>query len=206
MGQRGPLPKPTKQKILEGNPGHRALPTDEPEPALVSEVPPAPSWLSARAAIAWKTVAKELHKAEMLAALDLAILELFAVSYDQWRSALEGIAAEGYTYRAYDDEGNIRFAQQTPEAVLASKFAADINKWAKVLGLGPAYRVGLRIGTDPSGKPTVDPIAAALAGAGMDSTAINPPKPRKKAATAQTRKKPAAAKKPPPKSVENQDG
>lgn len=198
MGQRGPLPKTTKRKLLEGNPGHRPLPEDEPEPRLLAQIPPAPDWLSARASRVWDLVASELHAADMLASLDLSILELFAVAYDQWRSALEGIEKEGYTYRAYDEEGNIRFAQQTPEAVLASKFAADINKWAKVLGLGPAYRVGLRIGTDTGGKPqTTDPIANELSGANAKD--INPPPPRGGKATKKKAPKKAAPKKATPK-------
>lgn len=186
MGQRGPLPKTTARKRMEGNPGHRRLPTDEPEPRLCDVVPSPPEWLRdySTACDAWWVIAKELHAAKMLATLDLYVLEMFCVAYGQWRKMLDAIAEEGYTYRVYKD-GDLSYAAQTPETTLASKFAADCNRWAKVLGLGPAYRVGLRIGdTGEKSQPT-DPIAAMLAGGRGD---INPP-PRRKVA------KKAAAKK-----------
>lgn len=179
MGQRGPLPKTTARKRLEGNPGHRPLPDDEPEPSLCEVVPPPAEWLKENqvACDAWWLIARELHAAKMLASLDLYVLELFVVSYAQWRKMLEGIQSEGYVYRTYDEDDNLKFAAQTPEATLASKFASECNRWAKVLGLGPAYRVGLRVGdTGDKGRPS-DPIAAMLAGGTGD---VNPPPKRAK--------------------------
>jgi P27 family predicted phage terminase small subunit len=196
MGQRGPLPEPTKAKKLKGNPGHRPLPDDEPEPELLDQVPEPPEWMPRKGCDAWELVTSELHKAQMLHALDLPVLELFCVAYHQWREILDAVEREGYTYRAYDDEGNLKYAQQTPEAVLASKFAKDINTWAKVLGLGPAYRVGLRIGRSESDK-AIDPIAEALAGKPVEP--INPPPKRKKAATRSVRGQKTATKKAPAK-------
>lgn len=192
MGQRGPLPEPTKAKILKGNPGHRPLPDDEPEPELLAVVPDPPAWMPRKGCDAWELVTRELQKAQMLHALDLPVLELFCVAYHHWREILDELEKEGYTYRAFDDHGNLKFAQQTPEAVLASKFAKDINTWAKVLGLGPAYRVGLRLGGTESGSKPKDPIAEALAGKIVEP--INPP-PRRTA----TKHSKKAAKKTPPK-------
>lgn len=198
MGQRGPLPEPTELKKLKGNPGKRPLPTDEPEPMLAPAVPDAPGWLNARASLVWIRIATELHAAKMLATLDLSILEAFCVAYDQWRQMLEAIEQEGYTYRAYDDHGNLKYAAQTPEAVLASKFAADVNKFAKVLGLGPAYRVGLRIvGPDGADSKTTDPIAEQLSG--KNAGDINPPPPRKPATKTPPKSHSKATKKAPAK-------
>lgn len=191
MGQRGPLPKPTARKELEGNPGHRRLPDDEPEPRLLDYVPAPPSWLPPRACDAWHLVTHELHAAEMLAVLDLPILELYCIGYSSWRSMFDEVERVGYTQEFFDGEGNLRYSQPTPAATLLGKFASDINRWAKVLGLGPAYRVGLRIGDRKDNKSPADPIAAALAGLGMGGDTNPPPPKTKKRASKKAAKKPA---------------
>jgi phage terminase small subunit len=51
--QRGRKPKPTHLKLVEGNPGHRALPEDEP---TVSGDPVRPKWLKGRPSALWDEV------------------------------------------------------------------------------------------------------------------------------------------------------
>lgn len=53
MGVRGPKPKPTHLKLVEGNAGKRALPTDEPTP---DGKPVKPKWLKGRGAALWDEV------------------------------------------------------------------------------------------------------------------------------------------------------
>ena len=188
MGQRGPLPKPTARKRLEGNPGHRPLPTDEPEPRTLEYVPSPPDWLPERAKQAWRVIAAELCAAEMLVMLDLQILELYSVSYHNWREMFDAVLRDGYTQEFFDKHGNLKYAQATPSATLLGKFAQDVNKFAKVLGLGPAYRVGLRIGDRDGGGKPVDPIEALLAGVGVSMADSNPPPKRKQAAKTSAKK------------------
>jgi P27 family predicted phage terminase small subunit len=190
MGRRGPLPKPTKQKLLEGNPGRRALPTDEPEPEGMATVPLAPGWLPQLAQECWANVARELVNAGMLAKLDLTILELLCVSYAYWRRMLQETEEVGFVARFHDDHGNEKYSQPTPEATLAIKYAAEVNRYAKVMGLGIAYRVGLHIGDGNKGK-AVDPIMDMIHG-GKPPAA--PHKPTRKTATKATTKAAAAPK------------
>ena len=193
MGQRGPLPKPTKRKKLEGNPGRRPLPDDEPEPRLLSEIPAPPEWFDDEVAItAYWVVCRELHEAEMLAALDMPIVEMYCTSYAQWRKMLGEIKKHGFTYRAADEKGRTRYAAVTPEATLCRQFAADCNRYAKVLGLGPAYRVGLKIGSDP--KEQTDPIADELDENKPAPKVDHNPPPRRKKSTRKKAKKRAAKK------------
>jgi P27 family predicted phage terminase small subunit len=160
MGRRGPLPKPTQQKEFEGNPGKRSLPKDEPRPATLMRVPAPPTWMPAAAKDAWKVIAGELHRAQMLARLDLQIVEAYCIAYASWRQMLVAVASRGHVQIFRDEHGNEKYAQPTPEATLAIKYASQMNQFAKVLGLGPAYRVGLHIG-DPKSQPK-DPIADQL--------------------------------------------
>lgn len=53
---RGRKPKPTKLKIMEGKPGHRPLPENEPIPVGVAEMP---KWLTADAQVVWQELAPE---------------------------------------------------------------------------------------------------------------------------------------------------
>lgn len=81
----GRKPKPTKLKMLIGNPGKRKLNDSEP----VSEVvcPDPPEHLSAEAKGAWVSFAKSLHDSQILTTLDLSSLELVCVTYARWRKA-----------------------------------------------------------------------------------------------------------------------
>lgn len=196
MGERGPLPKPTARKRLEGNPGHRELPDDEPEPRLLAYVPPPPDWLPPLACDAWRLVTVELHAVDMLATLDLPILEMWCIAYSSWRAMFDDVRKNGFTQEFSDSEGNLKYSQPTPAATLLGKFASDCNRWAKVLGLGPAYRVGLRMGDGPKKATPVDPIAAVLAGSGMAGRTVNPPPPRKQAGKATAKATPKACAKP----------
>src|SRR5205807_7459629 len=57
VGRRGPQPKPTALRILEGNPSHRPLPANEPQPRVG---PPAcPAWLYPQAKRHSQLIVKE---------------------------------------------------------------------------------------------------------------------------------------------------
>jgi hypothetical protein len=57
----GRPPKPTKLKLLQGNPGKRKLPKGEPEPELLGGDVPAPEWLTCKHARAvWVELAPML--------------------------------------------------------------------------------------------------------------------------------------------------
>lgn len=68
--------KPTALHELEGNPGKRPLPKNEPQPAPPSSLNP-PDWLDEFGLEAWTQLAPELARLGMLTVLDMP---LFAVS------------------------------------------------------------------------------------------------------------------------------
>jgi P27 family predicted phage terminase small subunit len=171
VGKRGPIPKPTAIKRLEGNPGKRRLPDDEPTPASLAAAPEPPDWLGPVAKQAWRAVARELAAASMLHTLDLSILELFAVTYGHWREMIAALPSAGHTKTFYDDNGNEKYSQATAEATQATKYGEQLNKLARVLGVGPANRVGLGIVVQATAAE--DPIAQMLAGSPLS----DPPKP-----------------------------
>lgn len=76
MGQRGPLPKPTALKLLEGNPGKRALNlSDGVNPRV--QIPSPPDHLGKEAKKEWKRIAPLLEELGLISSLDRAALALY---------------------------------------------------------------------------------------------------------------------------------
>ena len=67
---RGRKPKPTRLKLIEGNPGKRA--TNQHEPRPEPKVPTCPAHLCPAAKAEWKRLAQELFVLGIVTALDRA--------------------------------------------------------------------------------------------------------------------------------------
>ena len=84
---RGRKSKPTRLKLLEGNPGRRPLNDQEPQPeAALLEPPPE---LPKLARAEWQRLAGKLYDLGMLTHLDQTILEAYCYSYAKWKNALK---------------------------------------------------------------------------------------------------------------------
>ena len=192
MGQRGPLPKPTRVRELEGNTARRPLPTSEPTPAALPELPPPPPWMPPLAIATWRELIAQLHAVGMLHGLDLIALQCLCVAYAHWREMVRQLETVGHTKTFCDAEGNEKYAQATPEASQMGKYAAEVNRWAKVLGIGPAYRVGLGVAEQRSDVGGA--LLSLLGGAAMPAEVMNAVPTPKKPSTKPTAKKPTPKK------------
>ena len=85
MGRRGPPPKPTRLKILAGNPGKRPLNDAEPVPAPGR--PSCPAWVSKEGRAEWRRVTRELEALGLLARIDQATLACYCQSVAEVRIA-----------------------------------------------------------------------------------------------------------------------
>ena len=75
-GSRGPLPKPAALKLLEGNPGKRALNlSDGVNPRV--QIPSAPDHLGKDARKEWKRITPLLEELGLISGLDRAALALY---------------------------------------------------------------------------------------------------------------------------------
>ena len=75
MGLRGPPPKPTRMRILEGNRGRRPLPANEPQ--YPPGVPERPRGMSVGAQKIWGALAGEMAASGVLRTVDaLALMQL----------------------------------------------------------------------------------------------------------------------------------
>ena len=85
MGARGPAPKPTALKVLDGNPRHRPINRSEPRPRPVA--PKCPSWLDAEAKREWRRIAPALERIGLLTEIDgtaLAGCPVFCAAVHKW--------------------------------------------------------------------------------------------------------------------------
>ena len=77
----GPAKKPTKLKILEGNPGKRRLPQNEPNPTPA--IPSCPSYIKGVARKEWKLITPELYILGILTKIDRMALAGYCIACGQ---------------------------------------------------------------------------------------------------------------------------
>jgi len=83
---RGPPPKPTYLRILEGNPSKRPLNRNEPQPPPVETLDP-PDYLGGHAATEWCRIVPGLSAMRLLTIADIPALAAYCVAYARWREA-----------------------------------------------------------------------------------------------------------------------
>jgi phage terminase small subunit len=90
---RGRRPKPTRMKVLLGNPGKRRLNEDEPRPEPA--VPECPVELGAVARTEWDRLVAELAPLRILTHLDRAALAAYCGAYSLWAESTSAIQQYG---------------------------------------------------------------------------------------------------------------
>jgi P27 family predicted phage terminase small subunit len=132
----------------------------------VSKIPAPPEFLSKEAQRVFTRICEILATADLLTVADLMPVEMLADSYTQWIQAIKLRNASGTITEVTksDEDGDVVYQQkyESAESKLARAHMAECNRWFKVLGFGPAYRVGLRTNAD-GGDEIEDPLAASIA-------------------------------------------
>lgn len=143
MGKRGPAPKPTNLRILEGNPGRRAINYDEPKPKPIAPKPP--TWLNKESKRIWKQLAEKLELLGLLTEVDLYDFQNLCLAAAQLRQAQTVLDEKGLIM-----ETPSGYLQQRPEVSIVHKNMEMVAKLSAKFGLSPADRVGL--GVKPKDK------------------------------------------------------
>ncbi len=90
MGRRGPRPKPTNLRVIEGNLGGKnPVNKNEPQPAIALVCPPPPSWLEKLAQEIWREVAPQLWQTGTLAEIDTNQLAAYCEVTARYRIAYQ---------------------------------------------------------------------------------------------------------------------
>jgi P27 family predicted phage terminase small subunit len=154
MGKRGPAPKPTTLKVLEGNPGKRPLNENEPKP--VPSLPEKPTWLKLRyytiedtkerdilkyANEFWDKNTSKLFDLGLLTEIDSESYAILCVCYGEWVSSQIKTIIEGETV-TYEESG---YTAQHPYALRADKAYKKYKDMAQEFGLTPSSRSGIDV-------------------------------------------------------------
>lgn len=137
MGRRGPAPKPTSLRVLEGNPGKRPLPAGEPKPRV--GVGECPGWLSDVAKGKWAELVPELERLGLLTVIDGDALASYCETYAEWRRSVEFLRENGTVYES------ARGLIARPEVGISQRARTLMRQYAQEFGLTPSARV--RLGT-----------------------------------------------------------
>lgn len=136
MGKRGPAPKPTRIKVLNGNPGHRPLNTREPMPKRGRPV--CPAWLDDEAKTVWRKLVPELDRLGLLTVVDDWMLAGFCQACAELKQATETLRKDGrYTQNAAGTQVSHPAVSQQRSALKA------VMDFASRFGLDPSSRTKL---------------------------------------------------------------
>ena len=162
---RGRRPKPTKLKLLLGNPGKRRLPKDEPAPRV--STPSCPEWLSKAAKSEWKRIVPELEEMGLLTIADRAALASYCQAFAELEIATKLLDKEGRVVEQerYDRTGAPvgGIIKAHPAVKLQRDAFTRVKQFLVEFGLSPASRPKLA-GMSKSDEP--DPFEAFLSGKG----------------------------------------
>ena len=143
---RGRRPKPTRLKVLTGNPGKRPLNMNEPRPDAV--IPDCPPELGPVAQREWSRLVGELTALKLLTNLDRAALAAYCGAYALWAEATEAIQKYGTMVKSPSG-----YPIQSPYVSIANRQAEIMMRIASEFGFTPASRS--RISTPSNAERTL---------------------------------------------------
>ena len=143
MGLRGPSPKPTSLRVLEGVRGHRPLNDQQPNPSGRASPP---RWLSRRARAQWRRLAPTLEACGLLTAADETAFAGYCDAVANYIAAT----------RKVEREGQIIESPQGPRVAPWVRAQGDylekIIKLGQRFGLTPSDRTGIKVSRPAEGK------------------------------------------------------
>lgn len=136
---RGRKPKPSHLRIIEGNPGHRPINSDEPQPDTdIGEPPP---HLSVRAQYYWREAIKHAP-AGMIKQLDAGILTNYVVAQARREAAAQKVDEAGAIIKVPGNSGQF---MQNPFLSVEKSMMAIIQSAGQDLGFTPSSRSRVKI-------------------------------------------------------------
>ena len=143
---RGRRPKPTRLKVLTGNPGKRPLNDAEPRPQVT--IPDCPEELGETARREWNRLVGELATLNLLTNFDRAALAAYCGAYALWAQATEAVQKYGVMIKSPSG-----YPVQSPYVSVANRQAEIMMRIASEFGFTPASRS--RISTHSKTEPTL---------------------------------------------------
>lgn len=145
---RGRKAKPTAIKVLEGNPGKRALNHTEPMPT--TDKPSCPKHIQGEARREWNRISKDLHSAGLLSKIDKAALAIYCQAWGRWIEAEENIRKVGPIVKSPSG-----YPIQNPFLSVANRAMSQMQKIMVEFGMTPSSRSRINL-TDAGGDALAD--------------------------------------------------
>lgn len=146
----GRPPKPTALKLLQGNPGKRPLPRNEPQPPAGAVKPP--TWLRGRARRLWRQIAPLLGEMRVLTTSDTQALGLLCDALAEYVVAREVIRQHGMTYECTTTSGGTMIRTR-PEVAIAADAWRRANTMLQQFGLTPSSRAKVQAAPEEETDP-----------------------------------------------------
>lgn len=151
MGRRGPAPKPTHLKIIEGTFRKDRAPANEPKPKPY--VPTCPRWLGHEAKAEWRRIVPELMQLGLLTKIDRSALAAYCGAYEMWYEAKKSLDEAG-TLVQVTESG---YVAPRPEVGIINSALKTMKAFLAEFGMSPASRT--RVNAESSPTKTEDPWA-----------------------------------------------
>lgn len=151
MGRRGPPPKPTHLKLLEGTFRKDRAPKREPKPPKGH--PACPAGLGRAAKAEWRRVIPILDEMGILSKADRSVIAAYCQAWQRWLEFEKAIDEHGSTF--VTDKG---YVCQRPEVAMAKNQAALLRALAGELGLSPAARSRVEVPEKPPEKDKTEEL------------------------------------------------
>lgn len=135
---RGRKPKPTETKILEGNPGKRAINNKEPKPEVV--IPDCPQHLKGAARTEWNRLAKELHALKIITKIDRAALAVCCTAWADYVKACNKLEKQGEVI--ISEKGGM---YQNPWVAIKKRSMDQVQKFYAEFGMTPSSRSRVQV-------------------------------------------------------------
>jgi P27 family predicted phage terminase small subunit len=126
--------KPTALKILQGNPGKRPLPQNEPKPAPIA--PTCPAWVNSDGKKLWKFLAPKLERLGLLTEIDGGALACCCNEYGTYVELVREIKKK--KVRTFTTDNG--YEAPIPEISMANKAFVNYKAMITEFGLTPASR------------------------------------------------------------------
>lgn len=140
MGMRGPSPKPTALRLLEGNLGKRPLNEHEPKPRAIA--PRCPRHLDSEARREWRRITPILLRMRVLTEADEYTLANLCQAYSTLMKAQRKLTETGLLLKTPSG-----YVQQNPLLGIVNRCMDTITRLSREFGLTPASRTQLMADT-----------------------------------------------------------
>lgn len=134
---RGRKPVPTAMRVLRGNPGKRALPTDEPQAAAFLPDPPAD--LIGEGLAEWRRVGPHLLQLGLITALDAPAFIAYCRNWHRYVGAEQKVTEKGLIVVAPSG-----FPIQNPYLAIANRALAECRAFWADFGMTPSARTRVK--------------------------------------------------------------